>query len=184
MWDGSEVTVLRRIGGVLAALGLAGLLSVAVPAAAQAATYPPATTGTFSVTAHPGANRITVNGLGEKSRATAIISGNGPAPSLGQFDALARSETVNLSLGQTDASGSVTFTLVFPAHASGVYNASVSTPDGNSVSGVITVPSKSGNALAWTGTNIAMWVVWLAGILIIIGIIALLISTARRRARR
>lgn len=178
------MTVLRRIGGVLAGLGLAVALSIGAGTAAQAATYPPATTGTFSVTAHPGANRITVNNLGQSAPATAIISGSGPAPTLGDFDAAARTETTNLSIGQTDASGSVTFTLVFPARASGVYNASVSTPDGHSVSGVITVPNKSGSALAWTGTNIALWVVWLAGILIIIGIIALLISVARRRARR
>ncbi|AYG04183.1 hypothetical protein D7I44_12005 [Gryllotalpicola protaetiae] len=174
---------MRHALRAVAGLGLALMLAIGVPLAAQAATYPPATTGTFSVTAHAGSNRITVNGLGPHAAATAIISGSGPAPTLGAFDAAVRSATVNLAVGQTDADGSVAFTLVFPDDAVGVYNASVSTPDGHSVSGVITVPSKSGSALAWTGTNIAMWVVWLAGILVALGIAALVIAAVRRRSR-
>ncbi|MCL2515965.1 MAG: hypothetical protein FWD85_03945 [Microbacteriaceae bacterium] len=180
---GSVVRALAVVGlGVAVAFG--GALTTGGADAANAATYPPATTGTFAVTAHPGANTITVNGLGPSKPATAIISGTGPAPTLGAFDAAARSATVNLAVGETDASGSVTFTLVFPAKASGVYNASVSTPDGHSVSGVITVPGQNGSVLAWTGTNIALWIVWLAGALIIAGLIALIVSTARRRSGR
>jgi len=172
------------MGRVLAGFVTALLLTIGAPLSAHAATYPPASTGTFSVTAHAGANRITVNDLGADALATAIVSGSGAAPTVGEFVAGgARSATANLPLGYTDAQGSITFTLVFPKSAVGVYNASVSTPDGHSVSGVITVPGKSGSALAWTGTNIALWIVWLAGILIIIGVIALLISAARRRSR-
>lgn len=172
--------VARGLGG----LALAVALSVAAPLAAQAASYPPASTGTFSVTAHVGANHVTVNGLGAKSPATAIVSGSGPAPTLGTFHAAARAETTNLAVGSTDANGEVTFTLVFPSDASGVYNASVSTADGHSVSGSITIPSHSSGLLAWTGSNIALWVVWLAGILVLIGVIALLIAAARRRRSR
>ncbi|GAA4174896.1 hypothetical protein [Gryllotalpicola koreensis] len=173
--------VARGLGG----LALAVALSVAAPLAAQAASYPPATTGTFAVTAHPGANHVTVNGLGANASATAIVSGSGPAPTLGEFRASAtHAETANLVVGTTDAEGAVSFTLVFPADASGVYNASVSTADGHSVSGSITIPSHSSGPLAWTGSNIAMWVVWLAGILVILGLIALLIAAARRRRTR
>jgi hypothetical protein len=181
---GSEVTTLRAMPRLAVALIAALLLAIGAPLAAQATTYPPATTGTFSVTGHHGANRITINGLGPSAPATAIVSGTGAAPSLGELRAGGvRSVTANLAVGHTDAAGSLTFTLVFPADASGVYNASVSTPDGHSVSGVITIQDRSGSNLAWTGTNIALWVVWLAGIVIVLGIIALLIAAARRRAR-
>jgi hypothetical protein len=178
------VIALKAVARGLGGLALAVALSVAAPLAAQAASYPPATTGTFSVTAHAGANQVTVNGLGANAAATAIISGSGPAPTLGEFRAsAAHAETANLVVGTTDAEGAVSFTLVFPADASGVYNASVSTADGHSVSGSITIPSHS-SRLAWTGSNIAMWVVWLAGILVILGLIALLIAAARRRRTR
>jgi hypothetical protein len=183
----------RMLIGALAALGIAAAASLGLlggagglgaPVAARADSYPPATTGTFAVTAHPGANTVTVAGLGPQKTATAIISGNGPAPVLGEFRASVRAATANLAVGTTDASGAVTFTLVFPRAASGVYNVSVSTPDGHSVSGSITLPSSSSGALAWTGSNIAMWVVWLAGILMFLGVIALLIAAARRRRSR
>jgi hypothetical protein len=183
------VIALKAVARGLGGLVLAVALSVAAPLAAQAASYPPATTGTFSVTAHPGANHVTVNGLGPKSKATAIISGSGPAPTLGAFRAgtagsgSVRAATANLALGTTDADGAITFTLVFPEHASGVYNASVLTADGHSVSGAITIPDGANGPLAWTGSNIAMWVVWLAGILVIVGVIALIIAAARRRSR-
>jgi hypothetical protein len=182
---GSEVSALRALPRLAVAVLAALLLALAAPLAARAATYPPATTGTFSVIGHHGANRITVNGLGTNAPATAIVSGAGPAPTVAELRAGgARSEAANLPVGRTDAAGSLTFTLVFPAGASGAYNASVSTPDGHSVSGVITIPGRSGSKLAWTGTSIALWVVWLAGIVIILGMIALLVAGARRRARR
>ena len=171
--------VARGLGG----LALAVALSVAAPLAAQATSYPPASTGTFAVTAHAGANQVTVDGLGANAAATAIVSGSGPAPTLGEFRAAVRGETTNLTVGTTDANGAVTFTLVFPDNASGVYNASVSTADGHSVSGSITIPARSSGPLAWTGSNIALWVVWLAGILVFIGIITLLIAARRRRSR-
>jgi hypothetical protein len=181
----SEVTRLRVLPRLLAGVIAALALALGAPLAAQAVTYPPATTGTFSVTGHHGANRITINGLGASAPATALVSGTGAAPTLGELRAGGvRSAAANLAVGRTDAAGSLTFTLVFPADASGVYNASVSTPDGHSVSGVITIPDGSGSKLAWTGTNIALWVVWLAGIVIVLGVIALLIAGARRRARR
>jgi hypothetical protein len=177
------VIALKAVARGLGGLVLAAALVVGAPLAAHAASYPPASTGTFSVTAHPGANRVTVNGLGANARATAIISGGGPAPTLGTLHASVRAATANLVVGETDASGQVTFTLVFPSRAQGVYNASVSTPDGHSVSGAISIPTRAASPLALTGTNIALWVVWLAGILVVIGVIALLIAAARRRSR-
>ncbi|HEY0248660.1 MAG TPA: hypothetical protein VGC45_10400 [Gryllotalpicola sp.] len=177
-----------RLRRAVAAVGLGAALAVAgAPVAAQAASYPPASTGTFAVTAHPGANAVTVTGLGADAPATALVSGNGLAPTLGQFTAavpaVVPAATTNLALGRTDGSGAITFTLVFPEDVSGVYNISVSTPDGHSISGSITLPARSGGPLAWTGTNIALWVVWLAGILVVVGVIALLIAAARRRSR-
>ena len=171
----------------LATLGAAAVLAVGGAVAADAAQYPPASTGTFAVTAHPGANSITVDGLGKRKPATALISGAGPAPALGEFAAghsHVRADTANLAVGTTDSAGAVTFTLVFPREASGIYNISVSTADGHSVSGSISLPSRIAGPLAFTGSNIAMWVVWFAGILVLLGIIALLIAAARRRRSR
>jgi hypothetical protein len=186
MWDGAQVTLRRPFARVLAALGLAGVLSFATPLVAQAATatYPPASTGTFAVTAHPGSNRVTINGLGADAKVTAIVSGRGPAPSLTPIQASPKSGTANLSVGTTDASGSVTFNLVFASSASGVYNISVSTPDGHSVSGSVTIPSKNSSSLSWTGARIALWVLWLAGLFVIVGVIALVTTVVRRRAAR
>lgn len=167
------------LGGVVAAMALA----VGAASAAQAASYPPATTGTFAVTGHVGANRITVAGLGANQPATALISGRGAAPTVADFRAGVRAETADLAVGTTDASGAVTFTLVFPRGASGVYNLSLSTRNGHSVSGSVTLPAAATGPLALTGSNIAMWIVWLAGILVLIGIIAVLIASARRRTR-
>jgi hypothetical protein len=167
----------------LAGLATAAALTVGAGSAADAASYPPATTGTFAVTGHAGANRITIDGLGAKQPATALISGRGAAPTVADFRAGLRAETADLEVGTTDASGAVTFTLVFPREASGVYNVSLSTPDGHSVSGSVTLPAAATGPLALTGSNIAMWIVWLAGILVLIGIIAVLIASARRRTR-
>lgn len=172
---------------VAAAVALGALAAASAPAAAAhaAETYPPASTGTFAHTAHAGANTLTVSGLGADARATALISGSGPAPALGVFRAVepaaVRSLAANLAVGTTDAEGEVTFTLVFPERVSGIYNVSVSTPDGHSVSGAITLPSATGESLVRTGTNVALWVVWLAGIVVVIGVIAMLIAAARRR---
>ena len=190
------MTFRRPLSRAIAALGLATLLSFAVPLAAQAApyppsgddpatraaSYPPASTGTFEVKAHPGTNRVTVNGLGKNADVTALVSGRGPAPSLGPSKGTPRTKTANLAVGKTDASGSVTFNLVFASDASGVYNISVSTPDGHSVSGSLTIPSPNASAFDWTGENIALWVVILAGAFVIAGIIALLVAVVRRRA--
>ena len=176
-------------------LGLASLITVAGPLAAQAAsypaaatapqtaTYPPASPGTFSVTARPGSNPVTINGLGRDAEVTVLVSGRGPAPALGPIHGTPKAQTANLAVGKTDASGSITFSLVFASHASGVYNVSVSTPDGHSVSGSVTLPEKSTSPLNFTGTNIALWVVCLAGILIVVSIIGMLTSVIRRRAR-
>jgi hypothetical protein len=171
---------------VAAAVVLGSLGAASAPAAAHAAeTYPPASTGTFAHTAHAGANSLTVSGLGADARATALISGSGPAPTLGVVRAAGPAAVhglaANLAVGTTDAEGEVTFTLVFPQRVSGIYNVSVSTPDGHSVSGAITLPSATGESLVRTGTNLALWVVWLAGILVVIGVIAMLIAAARRR---
>jgi hypothetical protein len=46
----------------------------------------------------------------------------------------------------------------------------------------LALASASGS-LASTGSSIAMWVVWLAGILVFLGVIALLIASARHRSR-
>ncbi|MFC4243353.1 hypothetical protein ACFOYW_08200 [Gryllotalpicola reticulitermitis] len=173
----------RPFARVLAALGLASVIGFATPLAAQAASYPPASPGTFSVMAHPGTNRVTINGLGANAKVTALVSGRGPAPALGPISGSPKTQTANLAVGKTDAAGSVTFNLVFASGATGVYNVSVSTPDGHSVSGSMTIPSKSRNSLNWTGANIALWIVWLAGLFIIVGIIALLANIVRRRAR-
>lgn len=171
---------------VAAALGLAALFTLAVPFAAQAeaAGYPPASTGTFAVTAHVGSNQVTINGLGPKEKVTAIVSGHSQAPSVGPISGSPKTETANLSVGTTDASGSVTFDLVFASGASGVYNVSVSTPDGHSESGSVTIPSKNTSALNWTGARIALWVLWLAAACVVAGILALLVREVRRRAAR
>lgn len=190
------MTLRWRLGRILSVLGLSALIAAGTPLAAraassppasatpvaQAATYPPATTGTFEVTGHPGTNRVTINGLGENAEVTAIVSGRGPAPALGPISGTPTAHTVNLQAGKTDASGSVTFNLVFAQASSGVYNVSVSTPDGHSVSGSVTIPSPNTRALDWTGSNIALCAVILAGVFLMAGLVALLVAVVRRRA--
>jgi hypothetical protein len=181
------VTSRRPLLALFSALGLAGLiglLGLGTPAAAQAAAYPPASTGTFAVTAHPGTNRVTISGLGAKERATAIVAGHGAAPSVGPIKGTPATQTANLAVGKTDASGRITFKLVFAAGASGVYNVSVSTPDGRSESGSVTIPGKDGSSTAWGGARLALWIVWVAGIVVILGAIALLTSAVRRSHQR
>ncbi|WP_022882713.1 hypothetical protein [Gryllotalpicola ginsengisoli] len=168
-------SVLRK--AAVAFLLAAGLL-VAAPAAANAATtYPPATTGTFAFTASPGSNDFTVTGLDPNEEASGIISGTGSLPTVGAFAAAA----TTLDLGQTSSSGTLHFTLVFPSDASGVYNLSISTPGGASASGYITI---AGTALASTGSTIQWWIVWVAGIIVVLGIAAVVTSTVRRRRTR
>lgn len=163
---------------VAALLGLG--IALAGATAADAVSYPPATTGTFTeVATAGGSTAFAIDGLDPNQPASGTISSNGPLPTIGVLSA-----TRALDFGTTDASGVAHFSLVFPKNATGTYNLSLTTPGGASASGSITIkgtPAETG-VLPTTGSEISRAAIWGGGVVVLLGIAGIIAAVIRRRA--
>lgn len=159
------VIAIGAFGGVAAAGAAPALAATSAPRPSSPAAYPPATTGTFSLTAKRGPNRFTISGLTPNATATAEISGTGALPGA------AKGSAVTLVLGRTDSTGRLTFALDFPSGASGIYNVSVLTPGSVAAAGVVTIEGTVASSETVTpGTPYALWFV-IGGAVIVVGAI-------------
>ena len=178
---------MKMITKALVASGIAAGAVLAVPVAANAATYVPGNPTVYNVTVAPGGtfNLVINNGTFVDNAPLSIsISGPGAVPT-DATAAVFHSATATAS-GTANAAGGTTISGTIPAAATGTISLTATDPEGDSATvavntGVATAATST-TGLATTGTYISLATVWGAVGLVALGggVIAVRQATRKR----
>jgi hypothetical protein len=169
----------------LAVIGLAVLAVFAVPAAANAAGYVPASDVVVSGATAPGSTATVTfeSGFTPGENVSFAVSGEGSA-TLAVF----KSATVTLTKTATSA-GAATVAVTLPANATGTYTTTATGLSSGTVgtASLTVAAADSGTAaksgLAETGYNAPMLLIWAAAGALILGLALVVVLTIVRRQR-